>query len=60
MMTRIGKRAELCQRIPEWKASILAQRLEDCRLLLSIKGYLRPSESDRIQRKIRLDFERGM
>ncbi len=35
-----------------WPTTNLAQRLEDCRLLLSVHGFLRPLESDRIQAAI--------
>jgi hypothetical protein len=58
--TKIGKRAALLRRIPEWPATITVQRLEDCRMLLSLHGYLRESESTRIKRKLQDDFEKGM
>ena len=35
-----------------WRQSTLAQRLEDCRILLHIHGYLRDGESDRIKAKL--------
>jgi hypothetical protein len=60
LKTKIGKRAALLRVIPAWETTILVQRLEDCRVLLSIHGYLRESESQRIKWKLQDDFDRGM
>ena len=60
LTTKKGTRAHLVQRIPQWDASILVQRLEDSRVLLLVHGYLRESESNRIKNKLAQDFERGM
>ena len=59
-MATLPRKAALLRRAEHWPVSTVAQRLEDCRLMLSIHGYLRPSESDRIQRKIHADVEKGM
>lgn len=40
--------------------AILAQRLEDARLLLRLHGYLRDSESDRIRNKLDADWEQAI
>jgi len=49
---------ELSKKIVAWESCTLAQRLEDARLLLHLKGYLRDSENDRIKKTLYLDWEK--
>ena len=41
-----------------WKQRTLAQRFEDCRILLHIHGYLRDSESNRIKAKLAAQWDK--
>jgi hypothetical protein len=50
---------DLTKLLPSVKRETLAQRIEDARLLLSIYGFLRPSESSRIRKQLEREWAKS-